>query len=81
MSELQKLINQVIGQIAHMAVCGSHMVMLEKTDALILIDAAGNYDKLLDERMLIERYGADQWRRGAGNKDPQEFEEWRREQP
>jgi hypothetical protein len=26
----------------------------------------------------VDRYGADQWRRGAGNRDPQEFEEWRR---
>lgn len=26
----------------------------------------------------IERYGADQWRRGAGNKDPQDFAEWRK---
>jgi phage shock protein A len=29
---------------------------------------------------LVERYGADQWRRGASNKEPQEFDEWRREQ-
>jgi hypothetical protein len=28
---------------------------------------------------LVERYGADQWRRGNAGKDPQEFEEWRRE--
>lgn len=29
----------------------------------------------------VNRYGADQWRRGNAGKDPQEFEEWRREQP
>ena len=27
----------------------------------------------------IERYGADQWRRGNAGKDPQEFAEWQRE--
>jgi seryl-tRNA synthetase len=31
-------------------------------------------------RSQLERYGADQWRRGNAGKDPQEFEEWRREQ-
>ena len=30
-------------------------------------------------RALIEHYGADQWRRGNAGKEPQEFEEWRRE--
>jgi len=80
-SELEKLVNQVKGQIAHMDVCGSHTVMLARTDALILIDAAENYDKALDKLVLANRYGADQWRRGNAGKDPQEFEEWRREQP
>ena len=28
---------------------------------------------------LVERYGADQWRRGNAGKDPQEFAEWRKE--
>lgn len=79
MSELEKLVNQVKGQIAHMAVCGSQAVMLDKTDALILIDAAENYDKALDKLVLANRYGADQWRRGNAGKDPQDFEEWRRE--
>lgn len=78
-SELEKLINQVKGQIAHMAVCGSHTVMLERTDALILIDAAENYDKALDKLVLANSYGADQWRRGNAGKDPQEFAEWRKE--
>jgi len=30
-------------------------------------------------RALVERYGADQWRRGNAGKDPQEFAEWRKE--
>ena len=30
---------------------------------------------------LVERFGADQWRNGNAGRDPQEFEEWRREQP
>jgi hypothetical protein len=28
---------------------------------------------------LVERYGADQWRRGNAGREPQEFAEWRRE--
>ena len=28
---------------------------------------------------LVERYGADQWRRGNAGHDPQEFDEWRRD--
>ncbi len=28
----------------------------------------------------VERYGADQWRRGNAGKEPQEFDEWKREQ-
>lgn len=28
---------------------------------------------------LVERYGVDQWRRGNGGQDPQEFEEWQQE--
>ena len=39
--------------------------------------AAATFDDL---RPDIDRYGADQWRRGNAGKDPQEFEEWRREQ-
>lgn len=27
----------------------------------------------------VERYGADQWRRGNAGREPQEFGEWRRE--
>jgi len=27
-----------------------------------------------------DRYGADQWRKGNAGKEPQEFDEWRREQ-
>ena len=30
-------------------------------------------------RALVDRYGADQWRRGNAGKDPQEFAEWRKE--
>ena len=36
--------------------------------------------QLAATRTAIERYGADQWRRGNAGKDPQEFEEWQREQ-
>jgi hypothetical protein len=28
---------------------------------------------------LVERYGADQWRRGNAGKEPQEFNEWQRD--
>lgn len=28
---------------------------------------------------LVDRYGADQWRRGNAGKDPQEFDEWCKE--
>lgn len=37
------------------------------------------YEKMLDLRALVERYGADQWRRGSAGKDPQEFDEWQKE--
>ena len=36
-------------------------------------------DKYHELLASIDRYGADQWRRGAGNKDLQEFAEWQRE--
>ena len=29
---------------------------------------------------LADRYGADQWRRGNAGQEPQEFDEWQREQ-
>ena len=28
---------------------------------------------------LVERYGADQWRRGNAGQEPQEFDEWQKE--
>jgi hypothetical protein len=40
---------------------------------LVLLPQLGEVD--------IDRYGADQWRRGNAGKDPQEFDEWRRVQP
>ncbi len=43
---------------------------------------AANVTLNADRRRLledIERYGADQWRRGNAGKDPQEFDEWQRE--
>lgn len=76
MTELQKLIEQVRGQVTHMAVCGSQTVMLEKIDALILVDAATRLDEALDKLALVERYGADQWRAGNAGREPQEFAEW-----
>ena len=40
-------------------------------------------DRLLVERDAllanVERYGADQWRRGNAGQEPQEFEEWQKE--
>ena len=37
-------------------------------------------DALAAQLALSERYGADQWRRGNAGQEPQEFEEWKREQ-
>lgn len=37
-------------------------------------------DKWIAMHTERERYGADQWRRGNAGKEPQEFEEWQREQ-
>ena len=42
-----------------------------------IIDAPRRVAELLAK---VERYGADQWRRGNAGKEPQEFDEWRREQ-
>ena len=39
------------------------------------------YEMMLDLQSQVDRYGADQWRRGNAGKEPQEFDEWRREQP
>jgi len=36
-------------------------------------------DKYTDLLAAIDRYGADQWRRGNAGKDPQEFDEWQKE--
>jgi len=38
-------------------------------------------DRWQEHLALVERYGADQWRRGNAGKDPQDFEEWRQGQP
>ena len=37
------------------------------------------YEKMLDLQALVERYGADQWRRGNAGREPQEFDEWQKE--
>ena len=38
-----------------------------------------NANELRAQLALVERYGADQWRRGNAGQEPQEFAEWRQE--
>lgn len=58
----------------------------EQADKIILsirhlLEGAILADVYSERLGLVDRYGADQWRRGNAGKEPQEFEEWRLEQP
>lgn len=37
-------------------------------------------DKWTEHLAEVERFAADQWRNGNASREPQEFDEWRREQ-
>jgi len=51
----------------------------EATDQWTIQLREGQIRELRAQLALVERYGADQWRRGNAGREPQEFAEWRRE--
>ena len=56
--------------------CWAHGPLVDTKDAAV---TEWNGGELRAQLALVERYGADQWRRGNAGKDPQEFAEWRKE--
>lgn len=61
MSELQQVIDEIAGQLAHMPQCGSYSVMLDQDEAQQLIDAAQLMAPLQERCELLGRALAAIW--------------------
>lgn len=78
-SELHEIINRLT--LAAAALEGMTEIMaVNRQDMITVLLAADRAEAAETALLRVERYGADQWRRGNACKDPQEFDEWLREQ-